>query len=448
MQEVLVLPKPHSRKQKLVMQSMFCENLREIWVASGSKFGKSLAGASCLLSRAFITDNGLFRWVAPIYSQAKIGFKYAKTILPPHLIDINNGNLTLKINEKNTSIEFRSGKYPEDLEGEACHGYCLDECAKMTEQVYDSAKTTTTITRGIMVAFSTPRGKNWFYNKCMSAKEEMEWSLANNIQPSKIFLTAPSSANPYVTKEAIEEARRNTPERLFRQYYLAEFIDQGAVFVGYRDCINEPDKYIDTQNYWLEKDIDKCDIVIGVDWAKHTDYTVFVAIDYKHKPVKVIGYMRFHGISYMQAVKELYLFAKKFKSVSTVWHDKTGVGEALDDMLCNIDLPFHGVTFSNSSKSSLINTLGLTFEKKDIIIPNLSEMLRELDVYEVDVSETGMMRYNAPPGFHDDIVISLALANAASREFAGLDFETRFLDDLKEKDLSIDKFYTDLLEDN
>ena len=45
-------------------------------------------------------------------------------------------------------------------------------------------------------------------------------------------------------------------------------------------------------------------------------------------------------------------------------------------------------------------------------------MIRELDAYEVSVSEIGTARYSAPSGMHDDIVIMLVLANAAINEFS------------------------------
>jgi len=38
-------------------------------------------------------------------------------------------------------------------------------------------------------------------------------------------------------------------------------------------------------------------------------------------------------------------------------------------------------------------------------------MIRELENYEYEISETGVVKYSAPDGFHDDCVVSLALAN-------------------------------------
>jgi hypothetical protein len=41
-------------------------------------------------------------------------------------------------------------------------------------------------------------------------------------------------------------------------------------------------------------------------------------------------------------------------------------------------------------------------------------MIDELERYQYEITESGLVRYGAPDGFHDDTVISLALANWAA----------------------------------
>ena len=151
---------PHSDKQKLIMNAFFIPGLIEMWVACGSKFGKTFA-ASSAISLAFpLKQQALWRWVAPIYTQSKIGFKYCKRMLPPEpYVRPNESNLSLSIPAIDSQIQFFHGQHPESLEGEATAGNILDECAKMKEGVYESAKTTTTVTRGPIIGISTPKGK-------------------------------------------------------------------------------------------------------------------------------------------------------------------------------------------------------------------------------------------------------------------------------------------------
>jgi hypothetical protein len=58
----------------------------------------------------------------------------------------------------------------------------------------------------------------------------------------------------------------------------------------------------------------------------------------------------------------------------------------------------------------LIDNLALAFEQEKISIPQDDILISELESYEMERLPGGTFRYSAPPGLHDDTVISLALA--------------------------------------
>lgn len=409
----------------------------------------TLGASGGMAAGAWIRQKGVYRWVAPIYSQAKYGLRYHESIIPKGTYNLNRSEPSVTMKNNDTRIEYRSGKNPEELEGEGVTGgYALDEAAKMTRQVYDSAKTTVTLTRAPICAFSTPKGKNWFFQKSMEAKESMEWHLARGKAPPKIFLTAPTSANPNVPEESLIDFKKSLPERLYRQYVLAEFVDDGSVFAGYRECVEGTDT-IDLFGYiqqWVHPDCCDAKVVIGVDWAKKDDFTVMTAIDIEGSTARMVGFVRFQGQPYIEAVKILMRFARNFGEIQIVLHDRTGVGEAIDDILAGTGLPCEGVVFTNTSKTSMVNQLMLTFERGDISIPHIKVLLGELEMYEVSTTSTGLCKYSAPDGFHDDCVSSLMLANRAAQELRS-GFEIRLLEDLPNTKLSIDKFYNELAEE-
>ncbi len=67
---------------------------------------------------------------------------------------------------------------------------------------------------------------------------------------------------------------------------------------------------------------------------------------------------------------------------------------------------------SNTAKTQLIDKLRLNIERARISFPaECAVMRRELESYEYVVSASGVVRFSAPSGLHDDTVISLALAN-------------------------------------
>ena len=444
----LELPKPHSREQRIIMQAFATPGLQEIWCPCGTKFGKSLGWSASMASVAWVKKNQLYRWVAPVYKQAKIGMSYHKNLFPHDAVNINKSDLSITL-PLGSRIEYTSGKFPEDLEGAGVTGgYCFDEAAKMPRAVYESASTTVTVTRALMAFFSTPKGKGWFYDGYTEAKAHMEWSLAKGIAPTKIAITAPTAANPHVPRESIEDARKRLPDRLFRQFYLAEFMDSGSVFVGFRECVyGEQIDFHTAIEMFVDSEVDTASVVIGADWAKKEDFTVFTAIDYNYEIPKVVGYCRFQGLSYIEAIRQLIIFSRKFKQIRVVYHDKTGVGEAIDDMLGQTSLPFEGVVFTNASKSSMVSDLMLCFERGDILIPNIPDLIYELDVFEVVTNSLGTARYSAPSGMHDDIVCSLMLAYSACKEYRA-DFKVRFVEDLPNEKFTVERWYTDLADED
>ena len=380
--------------------------------------------ASSAISLAFpLKQQALWRWVAPIYTQSKVGYKYCKRILPPEpYVRPNESNLSLSIPSLDSQIQFFHGQHPESLEGEATHGNVLDECAKMKEGVYESAKTTTTVTRGPILGISTPKGKNnWFYKKCMEAKEEMIRAKHEGRRPTKIFIHAPTWTNPSVSMDIIEDAKRTMPDRLWRQYFMADFISEGSVFTNVSSCYTTDYLDLSDQFVWLEPNSKEKDVVVGVDWARNIDYTVFTASEVKTR--KLVGMQRIREASYPSQVQRLKAFCDRFQNVRTVWHDKTGVGVALDDMLSGTDLPYRGITFSNASKNELMVKLMLGFEQETYGVPQINAITNELTDIEVKSTLTGLPTYSAPDGAHDDIVMSMALSHAAMLEHQERSYE-------------------------
>lgn len=443
-------PKPHSKKQEIVMSFLQVPTVRKIYVAAGTKWGKTAAISTGLSQAALARPGTIWRWIAPIYEQSKVGMNYFRKLLPPppHT-DFKDGAMRILLPMIETEIQFWHCKNPVSLEGPGIHGNIFDEAAKCPYEAVASAQTTVTFTKGPQGYFSTPFGKNWFYREAMEAKEHMAWCKKNGKHPERIFLTAPTIDNPHVDKAVIEEARRSLPERLFRQYFLAEFIDDGSVFVGFRDCIKGPmiDVYGGIQ-FWTIPGSEQLDVFIGADWAKKEDFTVFTAITKPADgPPKMVGFMRFQGLGYVEALKELYKFTKKFKNVINIKHDRTGVGEAIDDMLAQLTVPFEGVVFTNASKAAMVNQLMMGFETREIELCHWPELIAELESYSVITNELGNARYSAPAGLHDDIVSSLMLSYSAAREYSA-EFKLQFLEELPSSKLTVEKWYNDLIYDD
>ena len=55
--------------------------------------------------------------------------------------------------------------------------------------------------------------------------------------------------------------------------------------------------------------------------------------------------------------------------------------------------------------------MSLKLEQEEVSFPEIKELIHELEVFEYEFSpQTRSVKYNAPAGYHDDCVNSLALA--------------------------------------
>lgn len=425
----LVLPRMHDKQRNI-----FVPKKNKFTISCcGTKFGKTLALAIKAAHSLFNADYPIqILWAAPTYPNAKVGYKYLLALLHHDLRNQNASELTITLKHNQAKIFFKGINHdPESVEGEMYHYVIVDEASKMKPQGIVSIRTTTTATKAPIDIVSTPRGKNWFWDYFRRGVDESERDY--------LSYTYPTSDNPFISRDEIEIARRQLPQRLYEQYYLARFVDESELFVGYHDCIvGEPLNFASKdRQFWYDPKCFNSRVVIGVDWAKTIDYTVFIAIDYERTKPKIVGFMRFQGLKYTDAIKYLAMFASKFKETTTVYHDKTGVGQAIDDMLDSTRLPYEGITFTNKGKSEMVNSYLIAVEQGLIELPNWNEMIEEIECFELTINAIGTMRFEAAKGKHDDIIMAMILAWSATTDYSSQDLEVRSLENMSDVDLSI-----------
>jgi hypothetical protein len=86
------------------------------------------------------------------------------------------------------------------------------------------------------------------------------------------------------------------------------------------------------------------------------------------------------------------------------------MGGPVIEQLRKDGLPVTAFTTTNASRAAAIEALALAFERGSITIPNHAALLGELQAFEAKSLPSGLTRYAAPEGLHDDCVMSLALA--------------------------------------
>lgn len=465
------LPIPYAPWQK----HLITEKTRLICLALSTKVGKTLGGAGRIANFSFTApaeQAALYRIIAPTYQQASITYKYLDRLFPQTLPPQANltaeqyriaqmqwskltpqrseSRMRMNWTHNGAQIQCVHAQDPErSIEGERTHGNIIDEAAKCSAQTFASVMSTTSQTGGWIAAISTPRGRNWFYDLYRQCQEHMDWAEKNQKPYEMYCATARTIDSPFVDKRVVEQARLSLPDRLFRQLYLAEFMDDGSVFVGHRDCVEgELIECFGKMQAWQVPDSKTKKVVIGADWAKRTDYGVFVAFEVGTSKPRLVGFRRFQGLDYKVAIRELFKFGEEFNEVLMVRHDRTGIGDVINDLMSSFPWPVDPVVFTNESKSSMVDGYMVAIETRNLVLPNWPELIKEHDNYDVKMSILGKPTYSAPPGLHDDIVTACFLAWSAVLETQDRVFDVRFLEDLPKTALSLESWYSGLADEN
>jgi hypothetical protein len=169
-------------------------------------------------------------WIAPTFGQAKIAYHRMKTqISDSSIFTANETNLIITL-ITGVKIEFKTAEKPDNLFGDDVYAFVFDEFTRAREAAWHAIRTTITSTGGKGKFIGNAKGKkNWGYKLAMKAKSGLEPDFAF------FKITAFDAAEcGMMTKdgrpfaEEIEAAKRDLPESVFNELYLAEPSEDGS----------------------------------------------------------------------------------------------------------------------------------------------------------------------------------------------------------------------------
>jgi hypothetical protein len=139
--------------------------------------------------------------------------------------------------------------------------------------------------------------------------------------------------------------------------------------------------------------------VIGCDWGRSNDYTVFlVLLDMTAKTVVAMD--RSNRVDYAVQCERLKALSEQWQPIQII-AEQNSIGQVVIEQLTE-RLRIQPFTTSNASKGQAIGALALAFERGDIRILNDPVLVSELVAYQAERLPSGLMRYGAPGGQHDD----------------------------------------------
>jgi hypothetical protein len=390
-------------------------------VACGRRFGKTLLG----IDRAIETALAGYpvAWFSPTYKMLADAWRELKNIAAPLGPKINEDQHRLELRGLAGSgwgevglIDMWSLDSPDTARGRKYKRAIVDEAAivgNLGDAWLAVIRPMLTDLRGDAWFLSTPKGHNFFW--------ELYCKGDDPLQPEWSAWRMPTSANPFIAADEIEDASAMLPEMIFRQEYLADFIDDGgAVFrrLGEAAQARAHGHAIEYHRY-----------VMGVDLGRRMDFTVCAVIDCSGTlersnvgtsarlnagTAEMCAMDRFNQIDWSIQVGRIAAMARAFR-VDEVIADATGLGdpvvEQLRRELAADEIAVTGYDISSvQKKARLIEPLALAFERGELLILDDPVLISELQAYQQSRLPGGQIKYGAPEGLHDDAVMALALA--------------------------------------
>jgi hypothetical protein len=380
---------PHD-KQRLIHNSIANEPAKYYVLNIGRQFGKTMLAMNQALYW-LLNDKGCkIAWVAPVYKQSKKVFDEMVNALP-NVLDKNATELTIKYGR--SQMQFFSAERYDNIRGFTFDYLICDEFAFMDEQAWTEVLRATVLVKGKKVLLiSTPKGKNHFYRM----------SQLEGVNDQYRAFTMTSYDNPLINPQEIDDARLTLPEHVFRQEYLAEFIDGGgSLFSNMQFTAGLPTEV----NY------------AGVDVGRADDYTVVTILNSKGEMIDI---ERWRHMEWSTITNKAAALINKHNAITQV--EINSIGDIFFEQLKSKVRQCYPFTTNAKTKPEIIEALMVASDDGAVKCLDVDWLKKELEVFTWEYNaKSRTTRYAAPAGFHDDGVMSLAIAynTVKARKFSG-----------------------------
>jgi phage terminase large subunit-like protein len=380
------LPRPHPA-QRAVMKGRQRFNV----LCAGRRWGKTTLGLSRLVVNALHGQS--VAWCSPSYRMLTEVWREARRIAGPLTVRTDSQQHRLELLGGGV-MEMWSLDTPDVARGRKYRTIVIDEAAMVRhlEEAWNAVLRPTLVDfRGGAWFLSTPKGLNFFkqlYDRGVDPgyADWAAWQM-------------PTLSNPYIPPEEVEDARKTLPERTFAQEFEAVFLEsEGQVFRKVLEAATATPQQgaLDGHRY-----------CVGVDWGRAHDFSCFVVIDTTTQ--EVVALDRSNQVEYEIQLGRLQALAARFKP-DAIYAEQNAMGEPLVGRLQRMSLPVYPFQTTNASKMAVIDGLALGLERGELRLLHDDVLLNELLAFQAERLPSGLIRYTAPEGLHDDCVIGLALA--------------------------------------
>ena len=313
----------------------------------------------------------IIAYVTPTLKLAKKFFKDFH--LPPEIIKSYNGSEYFIEFVNGSQLWFYSSEQADKIRGITLDYLILDEIAFYKDGEY--------LYYGVLQPTLKVRGKKTLIISTPNGKDNIFYKLYNSY-PS---ITKTIYDDSYC--KDIEAIKRNTPEIIFKQEYLCQFLDNtGTFFQGFKE---------------QEFTFDTTEVYFGLDLSSvGKDETILTLIN---KDLQVVQYVVKGTLDVKY--KQIADIINKYDAKG--YAEQNSIGEPMINeivKLLNKPSNLRKWLTNNKSKTTIISKLAI---KLPSIIYNDKELTKQLNQFQYKILPTGTMTFQ---GLKDDRVMSLAIA--------------------------------------
>lgn len=392
-----------SNGQREIADAVINSEYKYITVSTGRQCGKSSIAGQISLYLTINNPNYRLGFFAPTYKQSREQFHR----IVKGLKGVNESVVTF--NKTDLEITFSNGSSIKYLtsENDNCRGYTfqtiiVDEACFVKDEIFSAAILPTVAislsnNTGKVLLTSTPKEKNWFYDYFVEGLDKNQ----------KIYksITFTSEEGGLYSKDVLDQIKKMTPESIYKNEYLAEFIEDGNGLFNYTNSLFVGNEFEDILDSYNSSNI-KLQCVAGLDIGMENDYTVLTIMEVVSG--KVVFIKRWNKCDWFSLMNEIVEIVKRYNNAK-LFVESNGIGAMPLQTLSKLYPNTKKWVTSETSKVDIIQKLMKDLSLNEITIPKDEQLIKELNDFGVKYVN-GKPRYAAIKG-NDDTVMSLAICN-------------------------------------
>lgn len=336
-------------------------------------------------------------YICPTLKLAKKFFNDLTNVIPSKLLLKSNASDLMIQSITGSTLYFYSAEQSNRIRGNTFDYLILDEAAffKQGDDVnhiwYSVLAPTIKVKGKKVIMVSTPNGtNNFFYDLCQLA-----------INKTKGYAYIKKTIYDDSMCNNVEEIRSQTPDIMFRQEYLCEFIEGSlSFFTNYHQCFDDQMQFNFHKSLW-----------VGIDWSSTgKDETIVTLINQDNN---IVQYLIEGDLD--SKYQQIAAIINKYPTIKGIYAETNSIGSVMINELKKLTRKnINSFTTTNDSKTEIIGELAVALEKGELTY-NDKQLDIQLGAFGYSVTKTNKLAF-AGVNEKDDRVMSLAIALKAKKD--------------------------------